>query len=62
MSKQKLNELSREELLVKKAEVEKSFKELLSKSALSPMEKPHLKKEHKKELAQICTLLARGVK
>ena len=62
MSKQKLNDLSRDELLNKKVEVEKSLKGLISGSALSPMEKPHLKKKYKKELAQICTLLSRGVK
>ena len=59
MEFKKMQELSAVELNSKKREVDLKIKELLSNSALTSMEKPHLKKEYKKTIAQINTLLNR---
>ena len=57
MDFKKLKDLSSAELTERRKEVEKQLSELLSKSSLSSMEKPHLKRSYKRQLAQIETLL-----
>jgi len=62
MDYKKLSELSNTELVNKKLELEKSLKELTLNSSLTSMEKPHLKRELKTNIAQINGLLAKGEK
>lgn len=57
MDFKKLKELSSTELIERRKEVEKQLSELFLKSSLTSMEKPHLKRSYKRQLAQIETLL-----
>ena len=57
MDMNKIKELSLNELQNKKIELEKEWKTLLSKAAFTQLEKPHLVKVIKKDLARITMLL-----
>lgn len=62
MEMKKLSELSNSELVNKKRELEKKLKHLILNSSLTNMDKPHLKRSLKIDIAQICSLLPKGVK
>ncbi len=62
MDYKKLQELSKNELLGQRVELEKQLKEMLLNSSLTNLEKPHMKKSLKVSIARINSILAKGDK